>query len=95
MSRELVNRVNEHEEGPIKVIEFILKLAQDPATLDPSVRKKHVSAIVRQLESVELDDFFPEVLQIVNPLRFYTQTKQLDDYAKAILSEAVDNYCGR
>lgn len=95
MPRSLVSKVSEYRTEPIRVIEFILKLASDPATSEPLVRKRHVLAIVDQLEGMSNHDFFPEILNIVDPSQFYSQTKLLPDYAKGILSQALDEYCGK
>lgn len=87
--------LKEIENGYMRAMDFVVKLANDPRTEEPSIRKRNIDAIVNQINMFSQNPFFPQFLDAIDPSRFYSRTKCLSDCARAILQEAVDTYVRR
>ena len=74
-----------------KVREFILRLAADTSRGD----KEIVGAIADQLEGIEQNRFFPEIVDNISPERYHSETKILSKKEKYRLHQALEEYSKR
>lgn len=83
--------MSKEEEHAVKVKAFILKLAQDTSR----GRNEIQSAIVAQLESVEDNPYFPEIVYDISPANYSRDTKHLGKREKALLDSSLEAYSKR
>jgi hypothetical protein len=74
-----------------KIIGYIFKLA----SASEISKGERVASIVSQLENLADSLDFPRAFDEINPERFSSRTRQLPDYAKKTLSDAIELYVMR
>ena len=83
--------VNAEKKEPInaeRINRFILKLAEAPNIGD----EEAINAIAKQIELLEADKNFPELLAALDPDSYSPKTKQLDGTAKRRLTGGLDKH---
>lgn len=73
---------------PERINTFILKLAEAPNISG----NEATDAIIKQIQLLEGDQNFPELLAALDPEQYHPQTKSLSEEGKQRLQAALDRY---
>ena len=88
MSHELPTPDPLDREAELREFNFILKLAGDVSLPDSEI----ISGIVTTLKKLQPQSSFPDMLDILDPGTFHSETKLMTDAQKERLNLAIDTY---